>query len=31
MRVNTFVKHWKLVCCAIAKVVILQMFVRCCY
>ena len=31
MRVNTFVKRWKLVCCAIAKVVILQMFVRCCY
>ena len=31
MRVNVFVKRWKLVCCAIAKVVTLQMFVRCCY
>ena len=31
MRVNAFVKRLKLVCCAITKVVILQMFVRCCY
>ena len=31
MRVNTFVKRLKLVCCAIAKVAILQMFVHCCY
>ena len=31
MRVNAFVKRWKLVCYAIDKVVILQMFMRCCY